>query len=361
MNTTTQSPKTLLLTPSDVSSTDERLEVIGVFNPAAISVSDDEIFLLARVVQAVRQTEPDVLQLPRWVDGQIEIDSFAISSFAYLDPRVIQLHQSGLRRLAFTSHFQTFKIENIDLPASEWSIKPDIKILPDGELEAYGIEDPRITKLGDEFYTTYVAVSEHGVSTCILSSKELQNFERLGIAFVPENKDVVIFPEKINNNFYALHRPTPAQPFAPPSIWISSSPDLIHWGCHKPFLQGSAAWENGRIGGGAVPLRVGKYWLIVYHGSRKSSAAGKVGRYVATVALAAAEGEPRLLSLSNQPLFEPDQSWETDGFVSEVVFPTAIVQVGDLLNIFYGAADTSIGVIQMAVKDIMQKHFSSFI
>lgn len=83
----------------------------------------------------------------------------------------------------------------------------------------------------------------------MISTKDFQTIEHHGMIFAPENKDVLIFPEKVNGKYYALHRPVPKSTGAP-EIWIAESPDLLHWGNHK-YLLGlrDGMWDDGRIGG----------------------------------------------------------------------------------------------------------------
>src|SRR5262249_31801009 len=154
-----------------------------------------------------------------------------------------QINRTGLSRLNFTSHLRVVrsrdgrKIDSIE----QWAFKPE-------EVhEEYGVEDPRITPIGDAYYFTYVAVSQHGVATALASTLDLRTFMRHGIIFAPENKDVVLFPRRINGDHWALHRPNGATPFTRPKMWVARSPDLVHWGRHEKFLGGTELWDLGRV------------------------------------------------------------------------------------------------------------------
>ena len=105
-----------------------------------------------------------------------------------------------------------------------------MRFLPDSEMEEFGVEDPRITALGGRYYFTYVAVSRHGAATALASTTDFRQFERHGIIFCPENKDVVLFPEQVGGEFVALHRPNAATPFCRPEMWVARSPDLVRLG-----------------------------------------------------------------------------------------------------------------------------------
>src|SRR5258708_37360122 len=146
-----------------------------------------------------------------------------------LDIRVVQRKRDTLVRLNFISHLCVVRSRDgrrID------SIEPTC-LRPENQYEEFGLEDPRITRIGDTFYITYVSVSRHGVATALASTADFKAFKRHGIVFYPENKDVVLFPEKIGGHYYALHRPNAATRFSKPEMWLASSDDLVHWGQHE--------------------------------------------------------------------------------------------------------------------------------
>ena len=111
------------------------------------------------------------------------------------------------------------------------------------------------------------------------------SFDRHGVIFCPENKDVVLFPERIDGQYVALHRPNAATPFCRPEMWVARSPDLIHWGRHECLHGGGAEWETGRVGAGTPPVRVDAGWLEIYHGNRQPTRPGEVGTYATGVLL----------------------------------------------------------------------------
>ena len=213
--------------------------------------------LLVRVAERPRERRDGWIGLPRWDGaGGIVIDWARDDEVEWIDVRVVKLKASGLVRLTFTSHLRVARCGD---GRSVREIGGPI-LLPDGACEAYGVEDPRITPWGDRYYITYVAVSRHGPATALASTADFCTFERHGVIFCPENKDVTLFPEQIGGAFAALHRPVCATPFTRPEMWIASSPDLLHWGRHRPVSIPSAEWQSGRVGGGASaasPLRGG--------------------------------------------------------------------------------------------------------
>ncbi|HEX3446673.1 MAG TPA: glycosylase, partial [Isosphaeraceae bacterium] len=254
----------LLLSPSDLKPSRDDFEVVGVFNPGAI-VAHGEVILLVRVAERPRERRQGYMALPRWApeDGLV-IDWVADDVIQVLDPRVVKREADGLVRLTFISHIRVVRC------GDGRSVKEvsDVRFSPATSLEEFGVEDPRITAIDGRYFFTYVAVSRHGAATALASTADFRQFDRHGVIFCPENKDVVLFPERIGGQYVALHRPNAATPFCRPEMWIARSPDLIHWGQHECLHGGGAEWETGRVGAGTPPVRVDAGWLEIYHGNR---------------------------------------------------------------------------------------------
>ncbi|MEZ6153871.1 MAG: glycoside hydrolase family 130 protein [Pirellulaceae bacterium] len=339
----------LLLRPCDIQPSQPGWEVIGVFNPAVATIGD-ELVMIARVAECALEKRPDWTALPRWTQsGEAVVDWVRDNDSHETDARVVSLKHSGDLRLTSVSHFQVFRKSKFG--NETWKFVHSL--LPESSLEEYGIEDPRITKIDNTYWITCVAVSRAGAATALLSSADLVEFRRHGVIFASENKDVVLFPERIAGDFVALHRPNPRSHFSPPQIWIARSPDLIHWGRHEPILSGVQTWEGDRVGGGTPPILVDDGWLTLYHGSQSSNVVGTVGRYAAGALLLDRNDPSRVLSRSSEPIMLPMTDYETDGFVPNVVFPTAMLVVGDELQVFYGAADTSVAMTQFSKRSVL--------
>ena len=338
-----------LLRPQDLDPSSPELAVAGVFNPGAIE-HNGEVLLLARVAECAAEDRPGFTASPRLdLDtGQVIIDWFDNREVRKIDPRLIEVKESGAIRLTFLSHLRLFRS-----PDGKSFTPADVSFLPASETETYGVEDPRITKIGDTCYLTYVAVSPHGAATALAATQDFQTFQRLGIIFPPENKDVVLFPEPIDGEFVALHRPTPATPFGMPEMWLARSPDLLHWGKHEPVHTGATGWESGRIGAGAPPIKLDSGWLEIYHGNQKPPAGEGVGIYAAGALLLDLEHPGTIRKCSAEALFLPESDFECNGFVPDVLFPTAVIEREDTLLIYYGAADENTGVIECAKEDLL--------
>ncbi len=339
---------TLLLQPCDIQPSQNGWEVVGVFNPAVV-MAGDERFMLARVAERPAEKRPGWTALPRW-SQQVEktVDWIRDEDVHPTDARVVTLNNSGDLRLTSVSHFQLFR----STARNDGWQSVDV-VLPNGSLEEYGIEDPRISKIDDIYWVTYVAVSRSGAATALMSSTDLVTFQRHGIIFPSENKDVVLFPERIAGDYVALHRPNPRSHFHPPQIWIARSPDLVHWGRHAPILSGVRSWEGDRVGGGTPPILIDEGWLILYHGSATSPVTGEVGRYAAGVILLDRDDPSRVIARSSEPIMMPTTDYELNGFVPNVVFPTALLDFGENLQVFYGAADTCVATALFSKRSVL--------
>jgi beta-1,2-mannobiose phosphorylase / 1,2-beta-oligomannan phosphorylase len=258
---------------------------------------------------------------------------------------------TGLVRLTFISHLRVFrsrdgrKIDDFD----------GLSFLPANEREEFGLEDPRITCIDGRYYITYVAVSRHGPATALASTTDFKTLERHGIIFCPENKDVVLLPERVDGQYIALHRPLGDMPFCRPEMWIARSPDLVNWGSHRYLFAGAGDWEEGRVGAGAPPLATPEGWLEIYHGNRRPEDVCDIGAYCGGAMLLAKDDPGRVVKVSQEPIFEPQLEFEKEGFVARVVFPTGVLEDGDRLLIYYGASDKYCAMVEVSRRDVMSR------
>jgi predicted GH43/DUF377 family glycosyl hydrolase len=339
----------LMLRPEDVRPSHPDWMVIGVFNPGVIKCGDRTI-ILARIAERPLEKRSGWTAHPRWsAQGGYVVDWVENKHLRAQDPRVMHHIRTGLVRLTFISHLRVFSsVDGRTIDATSGPI-----FLPAHEMEEFGMEDPRITKIGDLYYITYVAVSRHGPATALASTTDFKTLERHGIIFCPENKDVVLLPERINDEYVALHRPLGDMPFCAPEMWIARSPDLIHWGRHEYLFAGAGEWENGRVGAGAPPFETEEGWLEIYHGNRSPENVGEVGAYCAGAMLLAKDDPGRVLKVSRDALLVPQEPFENEGFVSKVVFPTGVVEEGDRLLVYYGASDKYCAMVEVAREKVL--------
>lgn len=338
-----------LLRPEDLQPSHDDWEVIGVFNPGAIAVEDD-VVLLVRVAEQPCERRAGYTGLPRW-DPELGpiVEWVKDEAVKVIDPRMVRRKEDGLLRLTFLSYLQVVRSRDGRTVDSV----PGPRFAPLAESEEFGVEDPRITRIGDTFYFTYVAVSRHGAATALASTNDFETFQRHGIVFPPDNKDVVLFPEKIGGSYAALHRPISAAPFTQPEMWCARSSDLVHWGQHAPLAGATSSWEADRIGAGPPPIRTPSGWLEIYHGSQKSSAPGKVGAYSAGAMLLNLDNPSQIVRRTTEALLVPETDYDRHGFVPDVLFPTGIIQLHERVLLFYGAADTFTAVVELSYEEVL--------
>ena len=238
-----------------------------------------------------------------------------------------------------------------------WRIDPTPTLLPDKENfpeEAWGVEDPRITYLRDmgEWIISYTAYSDGGPLVCLAKTRDFHSFERLRAVMPPENKDAALFPDRINGQWAMLHRPTPAMADVGRHIWISFSPDLKHWGDHQILMRARRGgwWDANKVGLSPPPLYTPAGWLILYHGV-KQTVNGVI--YRLGLALLDLQDPTRVLRRSDEWIFSPEEVYERQGDVDNVVFPCGWTLKGDELRLYYGGGDSCVALATGSLREIM--------
>jgi predicted GH43/DUF377 family glycosyl hydrolase len=334
-------PENPLIAPKDVPPSEPGLEVICAFNAGAIRFHDETILLLRVAERAT--CDADTVRVPIFNGSKLEIREFDRHDpkIDFRDPRVIFTpHQIFLTSI---SHLRIARSRD----GRKFAIDPRPALFPDRASEAFGLEDPRITRIGDDFFIPYKSVSPNGICTSLAVTRDFIHFEKKGIIFCPENLDVCIFPEKIGGRYAALHRPVPHF-LGGLNVWIAYSPDLISWGDHR-LLMGvrPGGWESGRIGGGAVPIKTDRGWLAIYHGATMDD------KYCLGAALLKTDEPHKVLARSREPILTPEAPYEREGFVPNVVFSCGAVTDGDRLSIYYGAGDAVTAGADVSISEVL--------
>jgi len=237
-----------------------------------------------------------------------------------------------------------------------WVIDPTPTLLPDPGRrpeEKWGIEDPRITWLSElqRYAVAYTSYSQAGPGVSLALTKDFCEFEHYGEILPPEDKDAALFPRRIGNNWALLHRPVSPQGA---HIWISYSPDLRHWGSHKLLLRArrGAWWDARKIGLAVPPIETPAGWLVIYHGVRET-ASGCL--YRVGLALIDLQTPELCLRRGDAWVFGPEAEYERFGDVNNVVFPCGytVDPDGDTLRLYYGAADTCIGLATGSIRQML--------
>jgi predicted GH43/DUF377 family glycosyl hydrolase len=206
--------------------------------------------------------------------------------------------------------------------------------------EEHGIEDPRITKIADVYFVTYTCYSRYAPCVGLAQTRDFRVFERMGIIALPQNKDVVLFPEKIGRRYARLDRPSivVGKCDVGGDIWISYSPDLLHWGAPRPVMRPrEGRWDSKKIGAGAPPIKTEQGWLEIYHGVRETGS-GVIYRLGAV--LLDLEDPSRVVGRTAGHILSPAAIEDFLGDVMNVVFTCgAILEDDGELKVYYGAAD----------------------
>lgn len=226
---------------------------------------------------------------------------------------------------------------------------------PDVRFWEMSIEDPRLVNLEGEIYVTYVTTPtpapplairkrlglpkpKQAFPRCAVAKVEgFKEFRRLGVVtpYDAEERNLVLFPRRINGKYAALHRPANwVGPVDKPSVWfawLDGIPGVMHG--HKVVLKPERSWEAKKVGAGPPPIETEEGWLLIYHGVDENDV------YRAGAALLDLERPWKVLARSPEPILEPEEEYEREGDVPNVVFPTGAVLVGEELVVFYGAAD----------------------
>lgn len=334
-----------IIQPKDVRPSTPEMEVIGVFNPGVVRIGD-EVLLLLRVAERPINTDQTSYLVPVYnvSQGQVFIQRISRddSVIDFSDPRVIKTREGNW--LTSLSHFRVARSKD----GVHFTIADHPAMFPQTAYEAFGIEDPRITQMGDTFYITYSGVSPHGIVTCMATTKDFETFTRHGNIFHPDNKDVAIFPQKVGGKFYALHRPSCSH-YGKPEMWIAESPDLLSWGNHRLLMEvRPGQWDGGRIGSSAVPFLTDEGWLEIYHGADEQN------RYCLGAVLLDRDEPWRVITRSDQPIMAPVAPYELDGFFGNVIFSCGLLHEGkDRIHIYYGASDTCIGYAETTLSEIL--------
>jgi predicted GH43/DUF377 family glycosyl hydrolase len=335
-----------LLAPADVKPSRPDFEVACVFNAGAVRFGR-EILLLLRVAERPRLQPGEVaapilhpedasrgMQVLRVRKSDPDLDE--------VDSRVFRY--KGATYLTSISHLRLARSPD----GRNFTVAEAPALAPACREEEFGIEDPRITQIGDRYYINYSAISRMGISTGLAVTRDFATYERMGIIFVPDNRDVTIFPEKVGGLYVCYHRPVSAM-FGRADMWLASSPDLLRWGDHR-FVAGTrpGMWDCWRIGGGAVPFRTPRGWLEIYHGVDATQ------RYCLAAMLADADRPERIIARSPAPILAPDAPYEREGFFGNVVFTCgAVAEQDGRVIVYYGAADQCIAAAETTVDDLL--------
>lgn len=217
--------------------------------------------------------------------------------------------------------------------------------------EEFGVEDPRICKIKDNYYITYSAYSKHGVRIVLAKTKNFNSIEKISFITAADYRNLVLFPEKFNDRYIRIDRPH--SKISPWSMWISYSPDLIHWGDSELIIKPvQYHWDEMKIGPGATPFKTDEGWLNIYHGVFPTMN-GSV--YRLGVALHDLDNPAKIIGVADNWILQPEDKWEITGYVSNVVFTCGAVPENDgTVKIYWGGADSVMCVGTAIIKELVR-------
>lgn len=333
-----------ILTPADVKPTRPDMIVECLLNPAAFRFNG-KIGLLMRVAERPRQEEGWVSTpiLDPGSEGGIRLLRLREDDpdLTCTDPRMFTY--KGQEYLTTLSHLRLAWSDD----GVKFVVDETATITGEGPLENFGVEDCRVEFIDGSYWLTYTAVSSCGVGVGLISTTDWAQFTRHGMIFPPHNKDCALFPDKVGGCYYAFHRPSGVG-LGGNYIWLSRSPDLLHWGDHRCVaITRPGMWDSARIGAGAAPIRTDRGWLAIYHGASADH------RYCLGALLLDLNDPAHVLARSQNPLMEPVADYEQKGFFGNVVFTNGHVMEKGTIILYYGASDAVICGARLMIEDVL--------
>jgi predicted GH43/DUF377 family glycosyl hydrolase len=363
----------LVLTPEDIDLARSPLAgklghetyVLGAFNPGMTRLPNGNLLLIVRVAEALRTPIfGDKVHAIRWDEthGYV-LDGWPLELCDTADPRKFLLRGHGWKIMALTSLSWLLPVELTPDGLGRVAIHYDKAIAPAGNWQCYGLEDARISKVGDHYLMTTCSVSPERHSTTLYSSPNGLDWTFEGIVLDHQNKDMLIFEGLIGGEYWAQTRPLgdlyfaypPDSPYhAGPSINLATSPDARHWqpNIHPGIRPHAGTAATARIGGGTPPILTeiaGKRgWLTLWHGVEPHEI---VGIYRTYWSLLDPEEPWKVLATSHPPLLEANPELtsplEAKMYVRDVVFSTGIADGGDHFIVASGEADLACRVTRV--------------
>jgi len=207
--------------------------------------------------------------------------------------------------------------------------------------EADGVEDPRITKIGNTYYIVYAVTSYIGDRIALATTKDFNTYTKHGLLMGDiSQRTAGLFPEKINGKYLLIHRILP-------NIWLSETNDFKQFKNSKIILKtGIAKWCELKIGIGPSPIKTNSAWVLFFHGKDRNKI------YRVGIAWLDLKDPSKVIKIQKEPVLEPEKDYEKKGFVSNVVYPCGVVERADKILIYYGCCDSVLSVASVNKKEI---------
>lgn len=241
--------------------------------------------------------------------------------------------ENNVSRLGFAVSRDGFTFARLNRPVFE----------PADATETKGVEDPRITKIGDDYHMLYTAWSPGNIQVAHASTRNFFTWQRHGIVIPgPDNKDAALFPGKVGGRYAMFHR-------IPPSIWLAYSDDLVNWGDYQKIMDPRPDnWDDLKLGAGGPPIETDEGWLVIYHGVDTNKV------YRLGVALLDRDDPSKVINWPRPCILQPEQLWELTGDIPNVVFTCGTAELNDRYFVYYGGADKVIGVATAKKDEVLR-------
>lgn len=328
--------------------------VLGAFNPGFTRLPSGNLLLMVRIAEALSEPVRDGhVRAIRWTPAGYVLDAWPLDQVDMADPRQFELKGRRHRILALTSLSWLLPVELDPEGERIVAIHYDAAIEPAAAYQDYGVEDARITRIGDTWYMATCSVGAERHCTTLHTSRDGLHYRLEGIVLDHQNKDMILFEGRVGDRFMALTRPLgevyfaypPDSPYVGgPSINFATSPDALHW---KPLDAPGLRARKGstsamKIGGGTQPVLTPQGWMMIYHGVE---AQAQVGIYRSFWALLDRDDPARILRVEDEvPLLEANPALTASiahqmYLPTPVVFSTGLVDTGDDYLVASGEAD----------------------
>jgi len=356
----TPSHDALVFTPDDVDlarsplagKIDAETYVLGAFNPGMTRLPNGNLLLMVRVAEALRQPIRDGdIHAIRWAEDGYHLDAWPLALVDTADPRKFLMRGGGWKVLALTSLSWLLPVELDAEGRSVVAVHYDRAIAPAAPYQCYGVEDARISRVGERWLMTTCSVSPERHCTTLYTSDDALDWRLEGIVLDHQNKDMLIFEGLVGGQYWAQTRPLGDLYFAyppgsewrsGPSINLATSPDALHWKPYdKPGIRPHAATvSTARMGGGTPPILTEAGWLTLWHGVEPS---GVVGVYRTYWSILDRDDPSVTVRSEHAALLEPapalTEPLKDRMYVDQVVFTTGIADAGDHYVVASGEAD----------------------
>ena len=326
--------------------------VLGAFNPGMTRLPNGNLLMMVRVAEALKKPNVDGnVHAIRWDAGDYVLDAWPLAMVDTKDPRKFLIPGGGWKVMALTSLSWLLPVELSEDGLEVVAVHYDRAIVPRAPYQCYGVEDARISRIGDRYYMTTCSVSPERHSTTLYTSDDALDWTLEGIVLDHQNKDMLLFEGLVGGKFWAQTRPLGDLYFAyppgsdwraGPSINLATSPDGLHWKPHdKPGIRPhSATVATARMGGGTPPILTDRGWLTLWHGVEPS---GVVGIYRTYWSILDRDDPSIVVATSHPPLLEANKELTAPlddlMYVHDVVFTTGIADGGDHYVVASGEAD----------------------